>query len=215
MTSTVVFPANFPPTLHERTQAPDVLRAKATFEEYLELAEICPYNLDYINGEIVSMSKASLPHEALVARLIIILGNLFDDDDERQIFSSNIVIHIAASGNAYNADVSIVKGGPDYFRLPSGLLSTSDITNPELVVEVLSKSTMGFDLGDKLDDYQQIPSLKQVLFVSQQKTQVISYVRSEQPDVWLNTRFHALTDAVLVLDKPVLLSTIYRKVRFD
>lgn len=172
MTSTVVFPANFPLTLHERTQAPDVLRAKVTFEEYLELAEICPYNLDYINGEIVSMSKSSLPHESLVARFATILNILFDDDDERQIFSSNIV-------------------------------------------EVLSKSTMAYDLGDKLDDYQQIPSLQQVLFVNQQKTQVISFVRSEQPDVWLNTRFHALTDAVVVLDKPVLLSTIYRKVKFD
>lgn len=215
MTSTVVFPANFPLTLHERTQAPDVLRAKVTFEEYLELAEICPYNLDYINGEIVSMSKASLPHESLVARLATILNILFDDDDERQIFSSNIVIQIVASGNAYNADVSIVRGEPDYFRLPSGLLSTSDITNPELVIEVLSKSTMSYDLGDKLDDYQQIPSLQQVLFVNQQKTHVISFVRSEQPDVWLNTRFHALTDAVVVLDKPVLLSTIYRKVKFD
>jgi len=214
MTSTIVFPAHFPLTLHERAQAPDVLRAKATFEEYLELAEICPYNLEYINGEIVSMSKASLPHELLVARLATILNILFDDDDERQIFSSNIVIHVAATGNSYNADVSIVQGEPDYFRLPSGLLSTSDITNPELVVEVLSKSTMAYDLNEKLEDYKQIPSLQQVLFVSQHRASVSSYLRTETPGVWLNTSFHALTDEVVVLNKPVLVSTIYRKFRF-
>ncbi len=215
MTSTVVFPANFPLTLHERAQVPDLLRAKATFDEYLELAEVCPYNLEYINGEIVSMSKASLPHEALVARLSAILNNLFDDDESIQIFGSNIVIHVAATGNSYNADVSIVQGEPDCLRLPSGLLSTSDITNPELVVEILSKSTMAYDLNEKLEDYKQIPSLRQVLFVSQHKASVSSYCRTDKPGLWLNISHHALTDEVVLLDKPVSLSTIYRKFRFD
>jgi hypothetical protein len=121
MTSTVVFPANFPLTLHERAQAPDVLRAN--------------------------------------------VGVAMDD------------------------------------------LS--------LVTEFVSKRMKAIDFFDRLCEYQQLTEVKQILFVSQKKPFVISYVRSEQPDVWLNTRFHALTDAVVVLDKPVLLSTIYRKVRFD
>lgn len=203
-----------PLTLAERVQAPDVLRAKASFEEYLEFAEQCDYNVEYINGEIVSMSQATLPHESLVARLATVFNLLFDDVDELMVFSSNIKIHVAATGHSFNADVSIVRGEPDYLRLPSGRLSTVEVQNPEVVVEILSNSTMAYDLGDKLESYKQVPSLRQVLFVSQHKPWVSSYGRTETPGVWLNTSFHALTDSVLVLDKSASLAAIYKKVKF-
>jgi Uma2 family endonuclease len=214
MTATVFAPSGFPLTLHERELAPDILRAKATYEDYLDFAEVCPYNLEYFNGEIIAMSQASLPHESLVIRLGTILNNLFDNDDAIQVFGSNIKIEVLATGDSFNADLSVVCGEPDFLRLPSGLLSTSAITNPELVVEVLSKSTMAYDLGDKLDSYKQIPGLRQVLFVSQQKPSVSSYVCSENPAIWLNTSVHSLTDTVAVLGQAVPLSQIYRKYKF-
>ncbi len=204
-----------PLTLAERAQAPDSLRAKASFEEYLEFADQCPYNVEYVDGEIVSMSQATLPHESLVGRLITAFNNLFDDVEELTVFSSNIKIHVAATGDSFIADVSIVRGEPDYLRLPSGRLSTVEVQNPELVVEVLSNSTMAYDLGDKLESYKQVPSLRQVVFVSQHKPWVSSYVRAETPGVWLNQSFHALTDSVPVLDKDVSLASIYKKFKFS
>lgn len=203
-----------PLTLAERAQAPDVLRAKASFEEYLEFAEQCAYNVEYVNGEVLSMSQATLPHESLVGRLGTIFNNLFDDDESIQVFSSNIKIHVAATGDSFNADVSIVRGEPDYLRLPSGRLSTVEVQNPEVVVKILSNSTMAYDLGDKLESYKQVPSLRQVLFVSQHKSWVSSYVRAETPGVWLNTSAHDLTDSVQVLDKVVSLAAIYKKFKF-
>lgn len=214
MTATIFTPPGFPLTLRERAQAPAMLRAKATFEDYLEFSENCPYNVEYYNGEIISMSKASFPHESLIARLLILFGKLFDDDDDLTVASSNILIHVAATGNSFNADVSIVRGEPEYLQLPSGLLSTAEVQNPALVVEVLSKSTMAYDLSEKLYEYQQISSLEQVLFVSQYKPLVTSYRRSATPGIWLNTTFHAPTDTVQVLDKSVLVSDIYRKFKF-
>jgi len=216
-----------PLTLAERDQAPDILRVKATYGEYLDFAEVCPYNVEYfngeivslnevdsVNGEIISMGQASLPHESLVMRLGTIFNNLFDEDEAIQVFSSNIKIEVLATGDSFNADVSIVRGEPNYLRLPSGMLSTVSITNPEVVVEVLSNSTMAYDLGDKLESYKQVPDLKQILFVSQHKPWVISYRRTETPGVWLNTSFHALTESMQVLDKDVPLGSIYKKVKF-
>ena len=203
-----------PLTLFERAQAPDVLRVKASFDEYLEFAEQCEYNVEYVNGEIISMSQATLPHELLVGRLITVFNILFDDDETIQVFSSNIKIHVAATGDSFNADVSVIRGEPDYLRLPSGRLSTVEVQNPEVVVEILSNSTMAYDLGDKLESYKQVSSLRQVLFVSQHKPWVSSYVRAETPGVWLNTSFHALTDLVPVLDKDVTLAGIYKKFKF-
>ena len=203
-----------PLTLNERVQAPDVLRAKASFEDYLEFAEQCEYNVEYVNGEIVSMSQATLPHESLIMRFGAIFNMLFDDVDELTVAGSNIKIHVAATGDSFNADVSIIRGEADYLRLPSGRLSTVEVKNPEVIVEVLSKSTMAYDLGDKLETYKQVPGLQQILFVGQHKPWVSSYVRAETPGAWLNTSFHALTDSVQVLNKDVSLASIYKKFKF-
>jgi len=215
-----------PLTLREREQYPAVLRYKATLEEYLDFAEQCQYNVQYVNGEILSifeeeyidgiriMSQATIPHESLVGRIITIFNNLFDDVADLQVLGSNIKIYIAAVDNSFNADVSIVQGEPDYFRLPSGKLSTVEILNPLLLVEVLSKSTKAFDLGEKLEDYKLIPSLRQVLFVSPDKPWVSSYMRSETPGLWLNTSTHVLIESIAVLDTIVSLELIYKKFKF-
>lgn len=52
MTNTLIAPPGFPLTLSERSLAPDDLRAKISYEDYLDFAEICPCNVEYFNGEI-------------------------------------------------------------------------------------------------------------------------------------------------------------------
>ncbi len=203
-----------PLTLAERSLFPDNLRVKASFDEYLDFAEQCDYTVEYLNGEIISMSQASLPHESLVSRLNYLLISLFDDEDDKAVFSSNIKIFIEATGDSVNADVSVVQGQPDYLMLPSGNVSTATVKNPRLLVEVLSQSTMAYDLGEKLELYKQIPSLKQILFVSQHKPWVISYVRADTPGLWLNTSAHNLTESIAILENEVKLSAIYKKFVF-
>lgn len=212
--TTLAPPAGFPLTLAERSFAPDVLRAKATFEAYLAFAEQCAYNVEYVNGEIISMGQASLPHESLVSRLNYILIGLFNYNELIEVFSSNIKIFIDATGDSVNADVSSVQGQPDYLRLPSGNLSTATVKNPIVVVEVLSDSTLAYDLGEKLELYKQVPSLQQILFISQHKPWVISYVRTTDPGVWLNTSALSLAENVAVLDKSMALADIYKKMNF-
>lgn len=140
--------------------------------------------------------------------------SLFDSQDELTVYSSNIKIFIEATGDSVNADVSVVRGQPDYLALPSGNVSTATVKNPVLLVEVLSQSTQAYDLGEKLELYKQIPVLQQVLFVSQHKPWVISYRRSETPGLWLNTSAHSLTESVPVLGNDVALSAIYKKFTF-
>ena len=211
---TLAPPPVLPLTLNERNLAPDVIRATATFEEYLDFAKRCEYNVEYINGEIISMSQASLPHESLVIRIGYLLSLLFDDINDIQVYGSNIKLFIEATGDSVNADVSVVQGQPDYLRLPSGNLSTATVKNPILIIEVLSESTMAFDLGEKLEIYKQIPSLQQVLFVSQHKPWVISYTRTPNPTEWLNISVHAIAESITVLDNTVALADIYKKFTF-
>ena len=53
------------------------------------------------------------------------------------------------------------------------------VPEPEIVVEVLSRSTQTFDRGSKLDAYQQIASLKQYVLIAQDEIRVSVYERDD------------------------------------
>lgn len=203
-----------PLTLSERANAPDELRAAATFEEYLDFAAECEYNVDFYNNEIISMGQASLPHESLVTRLAYLLVSIFDEQEEYQVFGSNIKVHVPACVASFNADVTVIKGEPDYLRLPSGKFSSVEIQNPEIIVEILSKSTYNYDFGTKLSCYKTLASLKQVLFIDQNKVSVETFVRTNEPQTWLNKHFDSMGNKVVVLDNEILLKDIYKKMKF-
>jgi len=50
--------------------------------------------------------------------------------------------------------------------------SHSHVTNPTLLVEVLSNATESYDQGEKLDHYKQIPSAKTVVLVNHKKPEI-------------------------------------------
>ena len=54
--------------------------------------------------------------------------------------------------------------------------------NPTLVVEVLSPSTMDYDLGEKFEHYRQIPSLTAVIYVWQDSRRV--EIRERSANAW-------------------------------
>ncbi|GAB3954917.1 Uma2 family endonuclease [Spirosoma harenae] len=198
-------------TLQERDEAPEIIRIPATWEDYLELAEVVPYNIEYVDGEIISMSQATDLHEQLVIQLGVLFYTLLENQPDYRVLGSNVKICIKEEGAEFNADLSVIKGPSEYVTLPSGRVSTVRIKNPEIVVEVLSKSTKAYDQSDKLDQYRLIPSLKHILFVSQEEPFVRIYSRTEQPSQWLDTDYRSIDDTVQVGDLSLPLRSIYRK----
>ena len=140
-----------PMTLAERDAAPDELRVGATWEEYVALAGEVPYNIEFLNGEIISMSQATDLHEQLIIQLGTLFTILLDDQPDYRVLGSSVKICVTEGGAEFNADLSVVRGPSDYATLPSGRLSTVRIKNPEVVAEVISKSTKAYDQSDKLD----------------------------------------------------------------
>ena len=220
-----------PMTLQEYDNAmlPDrsgILRVPATWEEYLELAEQVPYNIEYYDGEIIikyvdsydgeisSMSQATDLHEQLITQLATLFNNLLDDQPDYRVLGSSVKICISEGGPEFNADLSVIKGPSEYVTLPSGKVSTVRIKNPEIVVEVLSKSTKAFDQSDKLDQYRLIPSLKHILFISQEEVFARIYSRTEQPDQWFDADYRSIDDTVRMGSLALPLRKIYRKTPF-
>ena len=89
------------------------------------------------------------------------------------------------------------------------------ITNPDLVVEVLSPSTEAFDRGAKFEAYRTIESLKEYLLVSQDKPLVEQYVRSGDGG-WKFTEAAGLESSLTLpsIECTLNLSAVYKRVEF-
>jgi Uma2 family endonuclease len=90
------------------------------------------------------------------------------------------------------------------------------ITNPILLVEVLSDSPQAIDYSDKLAEYTRIDTLQAYILVSQKSVKVECFMR--QPDDNWTYQLLQERDAVLTLpflDCDVPLERLYRKVNFD
>ena len=194
----------------ERLKTEAFIRMPALEAEYLTLASQLPFKIEYHESEIYTMGLASIVHETIAAMVATILNNLFMDDTDYIVLGSNSGVHIPKfEGGYYMPDVMVLKGEPVYKAN-----STSIITNPYLIVEVLSTATSKFDIEAKLPEYKHLESLHQIIFVNQKKVEVSSFIRSDKANTWLNQDFYTLADEVLIANQPVSLASIYKKVRF-
>ncbi|HFA48618.1 MAG TPA: Uma2 family endonuclease [Bacteroidetes bacterium] len=203
-----------PVTIEERLEYGDEMRLPASWDEFLDLLETCEYRVEYDDGEIISfMGYASELHEILVAEIIRLLGNILSPNEYR-VSGSNLALHIPGfSKKYYNADCAVVKGPSEKVALRGNMTA---VANPVLLVEVLSFSTRGHDLGRKLRDYRKIPSLQQILFIESSEMYLVSHTRHNGGDEWLLKDFSSEKDSVPVLGEGTFtLGELYRKVEFE
>ena len=193
----------------ERLKTEPVARIPASEEEYFAIAEQLPFKVEYHNSEIITMGLASYFHEIIVANWIFILRSILPD--EFTVLGSNSGIQIPKfEGGYYLPDVMVVKGEPAF--KPN---STAIITKPYLIAEIHSPTTAQFDSDIKLPEYKQQESLQQIIYVNQDRAQVSSYRRTDQPNTWINQEFFNLEEVMQVEGQEVLIKDIYRKIKFE
>jgi Uma2 family endonuclease len=143
-------------------------RHRYTFAEYLELEEIARVRHEYYQGEIYAMAGGTPEHAAMAATITSILGRQLASPC--RVYSSDLRVRVVATGLATYPDVTVICGPSE--RDPE---SATHVTNPTLIVEVLSDSTADYDRTEKLQHYQAIASLQGVLLVDH---------RSQRVDFW-------------------------------
>jgi Uma2 family endonuclease len=134
-----------------------------TFSDYLALEGDSEVKHEFDGGEIVAMSGGTARHSAFAARMIVAMGNT--GASGCTVFTSDMRVRVAATGRATYPDVSMVCGPIEYD--PEDAARTT-ITNPALLVEVLSVTTEKGDRGNKWMHYQRISSLQEYVLVSQE-----------------------------------------------
>lgn len=195
--------------LLEQIKTQDVVRVPASEAEYLDIAPEFPGKLEYHNGEIIAMSLATALHELIVSAVNYLLMVYYRDKDFL-VTSSNAGLQIAKPGGGYYQPDLMVTQGQWTFKQGSNCI----ITNPYLLVEILSPSTKKYDQEDKLPLYKDVPTLQYLVYVAQNRPYLTVYERTDTPDVWLNTDYKTLDSVAKLGDLTLPLREIYHKVQF-
>jgi Uma2 family endonuclease len=150
------------------------------FAEYLELESKSDDKHEWINGHVYAMSRGTPEHGRLTAAIVRALPA----SDECRIYSSDTLLYIESAQHSTYADASIVcgaivtRGAKD----KNGKTLGEAITNPTVVVEVLSKSAERRDRSERFVLFQQLDSLEEYVLVSQDERQI--EVRRRQGRDW-------------------------------
>ena len=158
------------------------------FEEYLALCEDSNVRLEYWDGQIHAMAGGSIEH----SRLSLRVGSLLDQRRPAgcTALESNARVRPLASVRATYADAVLVCGDVE---VHPGDPHGRTVTNPTIIVEVLSDSTAEDDQTDKFDHYRLAPSLRGYVLVWQDEPRV--EVRSREASGWL-VRSYGPGDAI-------------------
>ncbi len=147
------------------------LRSQLTAPEYLAWEAAQHDRHEFHHGEVFAMAGGSPRHNWLVGNVLAAAKQALDGTcftftpDQRVTFDE---------GRRYvYPDTTIVCGAVE---LQAG---TGDvITNPTVLVEVLSATTEAYDRGLKWEGYQQLPSLTDYLLVAQHEVRVEHFRRA-------------------------------------
>ena len=143
-----------------------------TFKDYLELEEVARVRHEFYAGEIYAMAGGTPEHAAMAAAITGLLANQLATTPCR-VYSFDLRVRVLATGLATYPDVTVVCGPSQ--RDPD---SATHVTNPKLLVEVLSPSTAEYDRGEKLQHYQQMPALEAVVLVNHDTPRIDLWTRA-------------------------------------
>jgi len=149
-----------------------------TEDEYLRMEEAAETKHEFWNGQIIDMAGATVVHVEISTNLIRHLGNRLQGKPCKP-YNSDLRVRINESGHYCYPDVTVVCGPVEYARPDR----RTTIVNPQVVIEVASPSSEARDIGEKFDDYRQVPSLQEYFLVSQDRARVQSFYR-QSDGVW-------------------------------
>ena len=181
-----------------------------TPEEYLELEETAEHKSEYRQGEILPMTGATTNHNEISLNFCANF-KLKMRGQNYKIYMGDVKLWIPRYSLYTYPDVMVIQGTPVY----EGTSKTT-VTNPLIILEVLSNSTKNYDRTDKFRFYRSIPELKEYIMVDQYEYYIEQYAKNTE-DEWVFNEYES-EQAVLFLKSiefQLSLIDIYEGVNFD
>lgn len=183
---------------------------KMTIEEYIEFDKNSMERYEYFDGEVFAMAGGSPEHSRIstnvTSRLFLkLLGSKWE------VFNADMQLKVPAAPPYRYPDASVVCGEAIFEEVQGVKL----LVNPLVLIEVLSPTTEGYDLGKKFTEYKSIATFQEYLAISQSHPHVIHYVRHPN-GFWVRHDIEGVASEVTIesLNIVLPLSEIYARVNF-
>lgn len=178
-------------------------RHRMTPEEYLAFERSSDVRHEYADGEIFAMSGGTIEHATVASNIVRELGTALRDRGCR-VLGSDMRVKIPAGRYVY-PDASVVCGRP---HLDDTVRDT--LTNPGVVVEVLSDSSEAYDRGDKFAHYRSVPSLMHYVLAPQKAPRIEVFTRQSQGGWLLRAYGPGETAALDAIGCELVIDDVYR-----
>ncbi len=178
-----------------------------SLQEYLELEANALEKHEYDDGVIVAMSGGTLNHGIISNNINTALNNALNSQDAGCIsINGDVKIYLEQANAVVYPDGMVICGPVE----TSGQ-DKNAVTNPVLIVEVLSKSTESYDRGEKFHKYCSLPSFKEYILIDQQKP-VIDTLFRDTASYWKMVTTIGMEKSLYIhtLDCHIPLAGIYR-----
>jgi Uma2 family endonuclease len=146
--------------------------ARMTYTEYLAAEAVADVRHEYLHGDVWAMAGGTIEHGGLAVAMAREIGLLLRGKPCRA-FSSDVRVRVLETDLATYPDLSVVCG-----QLQTAPDDDNAITNPTVLVEVLSDSTEAYDRGAKWAHYRRIASLREYVLVSHGEPLIEVYRRT-------------------------------------
>ena len=177
-------------------------------EEYLAMERESEEKHEYLNGEIFAMGGAS-PNHGLIVATVVTQFIIQLKKRPCTVYPTDLRVKVSETRLYTYPDVVVVSGEP---RFDDQMKDT--LTNPTLIVEVLSESTSDYDRGDKFAHYRSLPSFMEYVLIAQNTPHIENFLR--QPNNrWLMSDASRTEDTIELVSISCTLSLadVYDKVR--
>ncbi len=181
-----------------------------TPEQYLVQERAAAFKREFLRGEVFAMAGGSPNHSLIAANFV---GACWQSLKGKpcKVFTSDLRVKVNVSGLYTYPDASIVCG-----ELQFDDAQKDTLTNPTVLIEVLSESTEKYDRGAKSGHYRQIAALQEIVLISQDEPLVERFTRQANGG-WLLIESRELSDEVHLesVGISITLSELYRGVAFE
>ena len=144
-----------------------------TYEEYRRLEDESDTRHEYLDGDIYAMAGGTPEHAAKAGDIVGILRAQLPPGC--RVYTSDLRVRVPGTGLTTYPDAAVICGG---------VLRASDdplaAVNPVLLAEVTSPSTEDYDRGEKLEHYQKLPGLREVLIASHREPRLTLHRREDE-----------------------------------
>lgn len=181
-------------------------QATVSLEAYHLLAEATREKIELVAGRIRAMASGSRNHNTTMLNIVTSISAILGDEGPCELLNSENKLRVPGPPTYLHPD-AMIACPPHWISEGRG-----EIDNPTVVFEVLSPSTVDYDLVEKFALFGKVESVRQVVYLATERIQAIVFRRDGADGVW--SRTDVVEDGAVVLASvglSVSIRALYRR----